>query len=70
MVADYTVRLDGQPPVDLEFSITFEALGDHTRLRIHQTFLPAHFTEGAEAGWNQTLDRLEAHLRTPSAAVS
>jgi uncharacterized protein YndB with AHSA1/START domain len=53
-----------ETPLETLISLTFEALGSKTRLTLRHAGLPAgEMGEGAEAGWNQSLDKLAASLK-------
>ena len=58
-----------EPDVDMLTSSTFTDLGDgRTEIRIHQTNVPAMYrSPEAQAGFNSSIDRLEAHLATLTA---
>lgn len=58
----YTATVDDFPGVELTTVVTFEARGTTTLVTVRQSFLDDHFTEGAEGGTNQSLDRLAAYL--------
>jgi uncharacterized protein YndB with AHSA1/START domain len=60
-------ELGGGPPEQVSTVVTFRDEGRKTRLDVRQTFhvvTPdiAQALEGADAGWNMTLDQLQAHV--------
>ena len=51
-------------PKELVITITFEALGDKTKLTIQHVGLPVgEDADMAEAGWNESLDKLAESLK-------
>lgn len=46
-------------PVELANQVQFVSRKDESSLAITQSFSESDFTEGAESGWNESLDRLE-----------
>ncbi len=59
----FPVDQDGNPQIDGRVTVTLEAEGEATRLRLHAravALVPyaVRFLEGADAGWTQSLDRL------------
>jgi uncharacterized protein YndB with AHSA1/START domain len=57
--------MPGDFPLEMEVIVTFEDVeGGKTKLTLRHTGMPAGTEEGAqaEAGWNQTLDKLAAVL--------
>jgi uncharacterized protein YndB with AHSA1/START domain len=64
IVSDYTVTFGDHPAVELSTTVIFEDLGEGTRVTVQQTFFDEHFTQGARAGTEESLDRLAAHLAT------
>lgn len=56
--------MDPDFPRELLVTITFEDLGDKTRLTLKHSGMPAgDVGENAEIGWNQSLDKLAESLR-------
>jgi uncharacterized protein YndB with AHSA1/START domain len=50
-------------PLEMLLTVTFDDLGGKTRLTLRHEGLPAgEHTEGANVGWNQSLDKLAALL--------
>jgi uncharacterized protein YndB with AHSA1/START domain len=50
-------------PLEGRMTVTFEELGDQTRLVIrYEGMAPGEMRDMAEAGWNETLDKLAAIL--------
>lgn len=49
-------------PLEMMLTVTFEDLGDKTRLTIRHEGMPASMKEGANAGWDSSLDKLAASL--------
>lgn len=49
-------------PLEMLLTVTFEDLGNKTRLTIRHEGLPASMREGANAGWSTSLDKLAASL--------
>lgn len=59
----WTGEFPGGPPEQMTTTVTFEALGDKTRVRAKQTFhvmttTIKHALVGAKQGWTLTLDQL------------
>jgi uncharacterized protein YndB with AHSA1/START domain len=53
-------------PLEMETTVTFEDVGGRTKLTLIHAGLPVgEMTDGASIGWNQSLDKLAAHLATP-----
>lgn len=63
---------DGGAQLEALLTVTLEADGGRTTLSVHEAVTTASTptaraaTEGMAEGWNQTLDRLAMHLRTPA----
>ena len=56
--------MSGDFPLEMLATVTFEDLGGKTKITINQVGMPAGMQEMAGAGWNQSLDKLAAHLAT------
>ena len=54
--------MQGDFPIEMQTTVTFEAQGNRTKLTINQAGMPAGMQEMAGTGWNQSLDKLAAHL--------
>ena len=50
-------------PTILTVTVTFDDLGDQTRLTLHHSSFPEDMVEPCTQGWNETLDKLEAALK-------
>jgi len=51
--------MEGDVPLEMLHTVTFEDLGGKTRLTVRHEGLPAgEHSEGASVGWNQSLDKL------------
>lgn len=59
-----TVSFGDTTIFETRLTVTFEALGDKTKLSIRQWFLKLtpEAAKGAQEGWAQTLERLSAYL--------
>jgi len=54
--------MPGDFPLEMIATVTFEDLGGKTKITINQAGMPAGMQEMAGTGWNQSLDKLAAHL--------
>lgn len=55
--------MEGNWPLKLMVTVTFEALGNKTRMTLHHTGIPAGtMKELTQAGWNESFDKLAAYL--------
>jgi uncharacterized protein YndB with AHSA1/START domain len=51
---------------EIHTTVTFAALGDKTKLTVHQTYsFESDSTRGAQKGWTATLDQLGEHIAQP-----
>ena len=56
----------GMPPYHptiLTLTVTFDDLGDQTRLSLHHSSFPEELIEPCTQGWNESLDKFEAALK-------
>lgn len=51
------VGMPGEWPEEMRVTVTFEDLGDKTKLTLVHEGHPAEMAENAEAGWNESLDK-------------
>jgi uncharacterized protein YndB with AHSA1/START domain len=70
--ATFPVDQDGNPQIDGRVTVTLEAEGEATLLRLHAravALVPyaVRFLDGAQAGWTQCLDRLGTAAAVPAA---
>ncbi len=54
--------MEGDAPLEMLLTVIFEDLGGKTKLTLRHEGLPASESEGANVGWNQSLDKLAALL--------
>jgi uncharacterized protein YndB with AHSA1/START domain len=50
--------MDGDIPLEMLVTVTFEAIGAKTRLTLRHAGHPASEAAGADTGWNESLDKL------------
>jgi uncharacterized protein YndB with AHSA1/START domain len=63
-VAASTIGLPGDWPDELLLTVTFsDAPGGRTKVSIRHEGMPTAMADDATAGWNSSLDKLEALLR-------
>jgi uncharacterized protein YndB with AHSA1/START domain len=62
LVSVYTASLNDGPGVELKTEVTFEDVGNKTRVTVCQTFFDSNFTRGAHEGVTEGLERLAAYV--------
>ncbi|MBW3581884.1 MAG: SRPBCC domain-containing protein [Euryarchaeota archaeon] len=57
-----TYGIEGDYPLEMQVTVTFEDVDGKTRLTLRHSGLPAGGGQGESSGWNEMFDRLTTHL--------
>ena len=55
--------MEGDIPLEMIVTVTLEEINGKTKMVLVHTELPSREEEGANIGWNESLDKLEASLK-------
>lgn len=69
MVPASYYNMPGDWPLRLMLTVTFEERGNETVMKLRHTGIPEEMAEACEAGWGESLDKLEEVLKKERAGV-